>query len=188
MDINSISVLFSTFMTFFIHSLRMLLAHGENEQMLRSIMIYSQFNIILLRVLAIRKKRFVLLLKERDQYDSKNNKFWKSEVKISSILYFLTNAKIENYTGTDLKFDTMTHLSKQHKRTTENINNCSKVFQRWSVSDHCLYCLKNPCLTLSISISIKRKKKKKRGKLVLKQHSPVTSHTANSHWVLGGLC
>lgn len=58
MDINSISVLFSTFMTFFIHSSRMLLAYGGNEQMLRSIMIYSQFNIILLLVLAIRKKRF----------------------------------------------------------------------------------------------------------------------------------
>lgn len=25
-------------------------------------------------------------------------------------MYFLTNAKIENYTGTDFKFDTMTHL------------------------------------------------------------------------------
>lgn len=73
MDINSISVLISTFMTFFIHSLRMLLAYGGNEQMLRSIMIYSQFNIILLLVLAIRKN--VLLLQEGDQYDSKNNKF-----------------------------------------------------------------------------------------------------------------
>jgi len=74
MDINCISVLFSTFMTFFIHSLRMLLAYGGNQQMLRSIMSYSQFNLILLLVLAIKKKHFVLLLKERDQYDSKNNK------------------------------------------------------------------------------------------------------------------
>lgn len=75
MDINSISVLISTFITFFKHSLRMLLAYGENEQMLRSIMTYSQPTIILLLVLDIRRKHFVLLLKERDQYDSKNNKF-----------------------------------------------------------------------------------------------------------------
>lgn len=75
MDINSISVLFSTFMIFFIHSLRMLLAYGENKQMLLTIMIYSRFNIRLLLVLAIRKKRFVLLLKERDPYDSKSRQF-----------------------------------------------------------------------------------------------------------------
>lgn len=75
MDINSISVLFSTFITFFKHSLRMLLAYGENEQTLRSIMTYSRPTIILLLVLDIRRKHFVLLLKERDQYDSKNNKF-----------------------------------------------------------------------------------------------------------------
>lgn len=73
MDINS--VLFSTFMIFFIHSLRMLLAYGENKQMLLTIMIYSRFNIRLLLVLAIRKKRFVLLLKERDPYDSKSRQF-----------------------------------------------------------------------------------------------------------------
>lgn len=54
MDINSINVLFSTFMTFFIHSPRMFLAYGQNEQMLLT-MIYSQFNTIHLLVLDIRK-------------------------------------------------------------------------------------------------------------------------------------
>lgn len=56
MDTNSLSVSFNTFMTFFIHSLRMLLARGEDEQMQIYYCLLLALNTILLLVLAIRKK------------------------------------------------------------------------------------------------------------------------------------